>query len=200
MRYPDFFDDLEKIVIKDDLAEVLGAFEEGVVEFGYLDVVKSAGHSCPTVAGAYLMIKEGLKEFSEPKRGEIEAYLKDDVSAGVTGVVGNVISQILGATKDNGFHGLAGRFDRRGLMHFNSNIESSMRLKSQKEGKVVDIYYNPNAIPPSERLSQLMQKVVGQNASKEEQAEFKKLWQKRVCEILNSPSEVVRINSFSKRD
>ena len=76
MNYPEFYDKVEKIVIQDELSDVLGAFEDGVIEFSYLDVVKSAGHSCPTVAGAFLMLKEGLKRFDSPKRGEINAILK----------------------------------------------------------------------------------------------------------------------------
>ena len=55
MSYPSFFDEIESIKVKDPLSNVLGAFEMGEYEFGYVDVVKSAGHSCPTVAGAYLM-------------------------------------------------------------------------------------------------------------------------------------------------
>ncbi|HIP30419.1 MAG TPA: hypothetical protein EYG93_00230, partial [Sulfurospirillum arcachonense] len=63
MIYPKFYDEVETIKITDELSDVLGAFEDGNIEFSYLDVVKSAGHSCPTVAGAFLMLKEGLKRF-----------------------------------------------------------------------------------------------------------------------------------------
>ena len=69
MKYPEFFERVESITLKDPLAEFLGAFEEGIISFSYLDAVKSAGHSCPTIAGAYLMAREGLK-----------ALYKDDYS------------------------------------------------------------------------------------------------------------------------
>ncbi len=55
MTYPEFFKNIETIKLQDDLSLFLGAFEDGIIEFSYLDVVKTAGHSCPTVLGAYLM-------------------------------------------------------------------------------------------------------------------------------------------------
>lgn len=192
MTYPKFFDEIETIKIHDELSQVLGAFDDGLIEFTYLDVVKSAGHSCPTVAGIYLMLKEGLKEFSNPKRGEISAYLPDDVKDGVTGVLSNVIAQITGATDVSGFHGLAGDFDRRGLMHFKTDMHASLRLKD-KSGKIVDISYNPNKIQADSAMNVLMQKVLTHQADKTEALQFKILWQKRVESILKSPSVVLNI-------
>ena len=52
MQHPAFFDKVKPIVLYDALAEFLGAAQAGRVEYGYLDAVKLAGHSCPTVAGA----------------------------------------------------------------------------------------------------------------------------------------------------
>lgn len=186
MKYPKFFDEIETIKINDDLAQVLGAFQDGFIEYSYLDVVKSAGHSCPTIAGAYLMLKEGLKQFENPKRGEIRAFLKEAQEDGITGVISNVIAQITGATCKSGFHGLGGKFDRRNLMHFNADITSSLRL-IDASGKSVDIDYNPNTIPPHSALQGLMQKVMSQQASQSESEEFKKLWQERVEKILKTP-------------
>jgi len=81
VQYPLFFECVESIILKDPLSDVLGAFEEGIVEFTYLDVVKSAGHSCPTVAGAYLMTWKALEALYpdsvpvrlSPPRGEPES-------------------------------------------------------------------------------------------------------------------------------
>jgi len=192
MKYPKFFDEVETIRVTDELSDVLGAFEDGKIEFSYLDVVKSAGHSCPTVAGAFLMLKEGLKRFDNPKRGEINAYLKDDMSEGVTGVISNVIAQVIGATSKSGFHGLAGKYDRRGLMHFNADIESSMRLVD-RSGKVVDIDYDPNGLAPNPKMSPLMQKTLSGQATDKEKQEFKDLWQERVERILRFPEVVITV-------
>jgi len=74
MHYPAFFNDVRKIVLHDPLAEFLGAAEGGVVEYGYIDAVKLAGHSCPTVAGAYLMCLKALARLygeQRPERGAI---------------------------------------------------------------------------------------------------------------------------------
>ena len=59
MQYPNLFNEIETIKLQDDLSDFLGTFENGMVEFSYLDIVKSAGHSCPTVAGAYIMTLVG---------------------------------------------------------------------------------------------------------------------------------------------
>jgi len=193
MKYPKFYDEVEKIKITDELSDILGAFEDGVVEFSYLDVVKSAGHSCPTIAGAFLMLKEGLKYFDTPKRGEINVYLKDAMSEGTTGVISNVIAQVTGATSKSGFHGLSGKYDRRGLMHFNADITSSMRMVD-RSGKVVDIDYDPNGLAPSPKMSPLMQKVLSEKATNEEKVLFKELWQERVERILKFPEVVITIN------
>jgi len=45
MNYPEFFNTIETIKLKDPLSNLLGTFENGLVEFSYLDVVKNAGHS-----------------------------------------------------------------------------------------------------------------------------------------------------------
>ncbi|MBL0703231.1 MAG: hypothetical protein JJV95_04540 [Sulfurospirillum sp.] len=192
MLYPKFYDEVEKIEITDELSEILGAFKDGKIEFSYLDIVKSAGHSCPTVAGAYLMLKDGLKRFNNPKRGELKAYLKDDISEGVTGVISNIISQVIGSTSKSGFHGLAGKYDRRGLMYFNADISSSMRL-IDRDGKVVDIDYDPSKLLPNPKMNPLMQKVLSNGATKEEKKEFQDLWQERVEKILTSPNVVITI-------
>ncbi len=52
-NYRPFFDEIEAIRLYDELAKFLGVNEDGILEFGYPDIVKSAGHSCATVAGAY---------------------------------------------------------------------------------------------------------------------------------------------------
>ncbi len=60
MQTPAFFDAVASIGVADPLAELLGAAEGGRIEYRYLDAVKLAGHSCPTVAGAWLMTRTAL--------------------------------------------------------------------------------------------------------------------------------------------
>jgi len=196
MNYPEFFDTVEKVKLKDNLSLVLGAFSDGIIEFSYKDVVKSAGHSCPTVAGAYLLIKEGLKELYKnevPIRGEIKVSFKEDLEDGVAGVISNVASQITGATTKSGFKGLNGKFARHSLMDFGSNIDSSIKLTRIDTNQSVELLYNPNSIMPHKDMQMLMKKVLTNSANSDEKVLFGQLWQERVEQILINPKEVIKI-------
>ena len=196
MSYPKFFDSVESIKLVDPLSNVLGAFEDGIYEITFLEVVKAAGHSCPTVAGAYLITLEGLKALypdARAVRGEIKVEFRDPMEEGVAGVIGNVVSQITGATEKSGFKGLGGKFARHSLMKFNANINSSIRLTRADNGKSVDVYYDPSSIGGSPKMQMLMQKMMGGMASKEEAKEFGALWQDRVERIMANIPSVIRV-------
>jgi hypothetical protein len=60
MHFPEFFEIAPRITIHDPLAAFLGAAADGIIEYCYADAVKLAGHSCPTVASAYLMTRAAL--------------------------------------------------------------------------------------------------------------------------------------------
>ena len=198
MIYPQFFNKIPTIKLQDDLACFLGAFEDGVIEFSYLDVVKSAGHSCPTVLGAYLMTLKGLEALYEneiPKRGEIIVEFKEAQNLGVAGVIGNVIMNITGATTTNGFKGLAGKYDRNHLMNFEKNIDgASVRFTRLDTQKSVDVFYDASSISAHADMNFLMQKSVQGSATNEEKLEFGKLWQQRVEDISNSVNKVIRVD------
>ena len=196
MNYPKFFDSVESIKLVDPLSNVLGAFEDGLYEITFLEVVKAAGHSCPTVAGAYLITLEGLKalyEDSRAVRGEIKVEFRDPMEEGVAGVISNVVSQITGATEKSGFKGLGGKFARHSLMKFNANINSSIRLTRVDNAKSVDVYYDPSSIGGSPKMQMLMQKMMGGMASKEEAKEFGALWQDRVERIMANIPSVIKV-------
>jgi formylmethanofuran dehydrogenase subunit E len=198
MNYPSFYDTIEKITLQDELSSFLGAFENGIIEFSYLDVVKCAGHSCPTVLGAYLMTLEGLKALYKdelPKRGEIKVEFAQNAKEGVAGVIANVISNITGATSTQGFKGIAGNFDRRHLMFFEAAIEGSVKFTRRDTKQSVEVVYNPSAIEPDINMPTLMQKSIAKTATKEEQEEFGRLWQERVERIALNISSVIAINA-----
>ena len=198
MTYPQFFNKIPTIKLQDELASFLGAFEDGIIEFSYLDIVKSAGHSCPTVLGAYLMTKEGLKALYEnelPKRGQIIVEFKEAQNIGVAGVIGNVIMNITGAATTNGFKGISGKFDRNHLMKFEQDINgASVRFTRVDTQQSVDVFYDASSIKAHEDMNFLMQKSFQGIASKEEKIEFGKLWQQRVEDISNNISEVIKVN------
>lgn len=196
MNYPNFFTTIETITLKDSLSNFLGTFEDGVVEFSYLDIVKSAGHSCPTVAGAYLLLLEGLKALYEnetPKRGEIFISFKEDSMDGVAGVIASVASHITGATESLGFKGINGNFNRTELMKFNDNISSSIKLQRLDTGKTIELNYDPSSIQGDPNIQILMKKIMQNNATIDEKKEFGELWQKRVENIFLNISKVITI-------
>lgn len=197
MTYPDFFNTIETIKLQDGLANFLGTFENGLVEFSYLDIVKSAGHSCPTVTGAYLMALEGLKALYPngeiPQRGDIYVSFKEDSNDGVAGVIANVLTQITGATELSGFKGIGGNFARHDLMSFNADINSSIKLQRLDNGNSVEVIYNPSSIKGDPLQQQLMQKIMQGVATSEEKISFGILWQQRVENIFANISKVITI-------
>lgn len=196
MNYPKFFDTVESIKVVDPLSNVLGAFEGGVYEITFLEVVKAAGHSCPTVAGAYITTLVGLKALypdSPAIRGEIKVEFKESLEDGVAGVISNVISQITGATDKSGFKGLGGKFARHSLMKFDAKISSSVKFTRVDNGKSVDVYYDPSLVGGSPKMQPLMQKMMGGMANKEEMKEFGELWQDRVKRIFDNIPAVVKV-------
>lgn len=195
-NYPPFFDSIETIKLKDELSAFLGTSKDGIVEFSYLDIVKTAGHSCPTVAGAYIMTLVALKELYKdevPKRGEISISFKEDSKEGVTGVIANVMTQITGATESLGFKGLNGKFKRNGLIDFNDSISSSVKFRRIDNNKDIELIYNPSSIQGSQEIPVLMEKMIKGIATKEEKENFGIVWQQRVEKIFNNIENVIKI-------
>jgi|LGVD01.1.fsa_nt_gb hypothetical protein len=187
MMYPEYYNKVKTITMFDPLSEVLGSFNKGIITFNYLQIVQSAGHSCPTVGGAYLMTYKALEALygkEMPVRGNIKVEFKENIKEGVAGVIANVISNITGATMITGFKGLNGKYVRHGLMDFDSNINSSARFTRMDNNKSVDVFYYPSSIPASPNMQPLMQKVLMGTAGEEEKKEFGELWQQRVKAII----------------
>jgi hypothetical protein len=175
------------LVLQDPLAELLGAAEGGVIEYRYEDAVKLAGHSCPTVAGAWLMARHGLAALYPeglPERGGIRVELRAAQDAGTAGVVGSVLGLITGAAGEGGFKGIAGRFERRGLLSFGAPIEGEARFTRSDTGRSVEASFNGDAVPARPETRVLLQRALGPDASPEERAAFAAAWQERVARIL----------------
>lgn len=187
MRFPSFFQDIPLLTLRDPLAALLGAADDGLMDYRYADAVKLAGHSCPTVAGAWLMASRGLAAlYGEelPERGSIRVDFKAARDAGTTGVVGNVVGLITGAAGDEGFKGLGGKQSRRDLLRFGTGIDAVLRLTRLDTGTIALLDYRPEAVPPAPEMATLMARVVGGVADAWEQMEFARLWQDRVRRML----------------
>ena len=189
MKYPAFFDKVQSIQLQDPLSGFLGAFEEGKLQIEYIDCVKLAGHSCPTVAGAYLMALKGLEALYEdqlPQRGSIHVSMNASEADGVTGVICNVISFIAGAGGTGGFKGLNGKLSRNDLVSYNVAMEGEVKLTRTDTSQSVTLSYNPSMIGADPMMQPLMGKAMQGLASDEEKKEFGRLWQARVEKILLS--------------
>lgn len=187
MKTPDFFDRAPTITLYDPLAEFLGSCEGGEATYTYADAAKLAGHSCPTVAGAYLMTLKALKALYGdrlPVRGDIRVELEAQAGEGTAGVTAQIMTLITGAAGEGGFKGIAGRFERRGRLFFGCAIGAQARLTRLDNAQSVTVDYSPGFIPASPRQSVLMPAVLSGAASAEEKAEFARLWQARVAAIL----------------
>ncbi|MGM0533570.1 MAG: FmdE family protein [Campylobacterota bacterium] len=199
MHYPEFFDAVETITFKDELSGLLGSFEDERIEFSYLDVVKAAGHSCPTTAGAYLLVQRAVEELyigdRLPVRGEITVELANRADEGVTGVMANVFTQLTGAAGDVGFPGLTKRFKRTGLLEFDKKIKGEVKFTRTDSNRSVELKYDPYVLPSNPKVIELMIEVESNRASKEEKKEFQKLWQQRVKTIFDNADKVISLVS-----
>ena len=187
MTYPAFFDEVTTITLHDPLAEILGAATGGLIKYGYADAVKLAGHSCPTVAGAYLMTLKtlgGLYPGDIAKRGGIRVEFSAAQADGVTGVTAAVASLLTGAAGEGGFKGLAGSFSRQNLLQFAAANNAGLLFTRLDSGASVSVAYHPEAVPAPPELQALMPKLLSGEASPAEKIEFGRLWQMRVKRIL----------------
>jgi len=187
MHFPDFFEAVPRIMVRDPLARFLGAADDGIIEYRYADAVKLAGHSCPTVAAAYLMTRAALGALyaaTLPERGGIRVELRDDRLEGVTGVVANVASLLTGATHDTGFKGIGGRFDRRRLLFFGVDIPGQMRFTRTDDGMTVNVSARLDRVPADPRIPLLLPRCLAGAATTAESTLFQSLWQDRVRTLL----------------
>jgi len=187
MNYPNFYTQVPAIKLYDPLSAFLGAFDDGELTISYLECVKLAGHSCPTVAGAYLMASKGLEALygsDTPKRGNIKVDMNKAETDGVTGVIGTIIAFIVGASGDGGFKGIQGNFSRNNLLAYGVEMTGEVKLTRLDTQQSITLSYNPSSILPDSMMQPLMGKSLQGMASNEEKKQFGELWQQRVEKIL----------------
>lgn len=191
MVYPEFYNEVEHIILKDELSKFLGSSEEGIIDISYLDIVKMAGHSCVLVSGSYLMALKGLQELfgtELPRRGEIKVELRESLNDGNTGVSAQVLSNITGATTDTGFNGINGKYNRRGLLFYGADIQSNVRFTRLDTNNSVEVSYMPmKVVKPGD----IMQSALGPGATEESKRDFPKQWQEMVKTIFDNADKVI---------
>ncbi|HGO6992591.1 TPA: FmdE family protein [Neisseria meningitidis] len=194
-RLPEFFDRAPTLTVQDPLAAFLGAAQDGILTYRYADAVRLCGHSCPTVAGAYLMVIKGLKAlYGEelPERGGIEAAMQGTRDEGTVGVTASVVQLLTGAAPETGFGGIRiqGRFARRNLLSFGAGeINGTLALRRRDTGKTVAVSLNAALKPFAPQMRDIMPKAVSGSASTDELKHFGQLWQARVKAFLTESAD-----------
>ncbi len=185
------------ISLREPLAETLGVLDEtgAVLDYNFTDVVKMAGHACPTVSAAYLCCQlalEKLYDGSIPVRGEIAVTVYGEPDEGVYGVMAQVFSLVTGAATATGFRGLGPKFKRKDLLRFNPKKldpeAMCFEFRRLDTGQAVLVRFYPQRIPfPEEKakqLSRLLQPVAWEAASEQEIKQFQELWMEKVEHML----------------
>jgi hypothetical protein len=187
MNLHHFFDQVPRLRMQDPLARLLGGVEDGILDYGYADAVKLAGHSCPTVAAAYWLTwlaMETLYPDGLPQRGGVRVELREDARAGSTGVVAAVIQMLTGAAGSTGFKGILGRFGRAGLIRHSPDLLLNVRYTRVDTREAVDAASDLALVPPDPALQPLLERCVQGKGSREDESRLAELWQERVRHLL----------------
>ena len=198
--YPAFYDDAPTLIMFDPLAAFLGASGDGLITYRYVDAVRLAGHSCPTVAGAYVLTLHALRRLygdAPPVRGEIEVHLRGQIGDGVTGVIARIMSLLTGAAQQDGFKGIGGRFSRRNLLAFGANIDGPIGFRRRDTGAGVLASLDTTAVPSDPAMSGIISQVLAGTADTSDQARFRELWQDRVQRLMIEHAENPRLITLS---
>jgi hypothetical protein len=187
MKLPAFFSEIAPIVLRDPLAELLGAAEGGLLEYRFADAVKLAGHSCPTVAGAWLTTVRALRALygdEIPVRGQIAVALPEAQDSGVAGVIASVAGLLTGAAGEGGFKGLAGQYGRRQLLRFGVAGIGGLAFRRLDTKQGVECTLRLDGVPADPQLGQLLPGILQGSADAAQKGLFGELWQARVKRIL----------------
>ena len=204
MKIPEFFERAPVITMRDPLADFLGAADGGLLDYRYIDAVRLAGHSCPTVAGAYLMARAALRALypdGPAERGGVEVLIPGPESEGVNGVIGQVFTLITGAAGANGFHGIAGRYTRLSLLRFSDFGEhAAVRVRRRDTGASVTVELDLSRIPAPANLRALLGGALDPAATAEQRAAFARAWQERVQRLLEhaDDADVIRLTRLDR--
>ncbi|WP_336328630.1 hypothetical protein [Halovenus sp. HT40] len=189
--------DVEPIRIRDPVAEALAVLEPGdpfVVT--YQDVVKAAGHSCPTASGAYRITQLGLDALYPddlPVRSEVEVLAAGPRDDATYGIMGRLISIVTGAAQEDGFGGLAGGLgNRQNMLTFDAfapdSADPTFRFRRTDTDKTVEVTYHVGDVPDGGPALGNLQQIIDGTASEEDRELFAEAWHGRVRAVLSDDS------------
>jgi hypothetical protein len=189
--------DAEPIRIRDPVAEALAVLEPGEpFVITYSDVVKAAGHSCPTASGAYRIAQLGLGAlYSDglPVRSEVEVLVPESRDDATYGVMGRLISYVTGAAQEDGFSGFGdGYGDRQNLLTFDGfetdSAAPTFRFRRTDTGKIVEVIYHVSDVPDGGPALGNLQGIIDGTASEDDRELFAEAWHGRVRAVLSKDS------------
>lgn len=198
--FADALERVEPVRLSEPLAQTLGAFDgdAAVVEYSYVDVVKLAGHACPTTAAAFECCRAALARLypdEMPVRGNIEVTVYGEPDDGVYGVIGQVFGLITGAAPETGFKGLATFYRRKDLLKYEAAKPDAtgmtFQFRRKDNGRTVRCRIDPDRLPerpPEEasRIGGLLKRVLWEAANKEDIEDFRDLWRRGVTAVFES--------------
>lgn len=183
--------DIAPIRLTDPVAEALGVLDPGdPFVITYHDLVKAAGHSCPTASGAYRIAQLGLDALypdSFPVRSEIAVTVPGPRDDPQYGVISRLLSYITGAAAEDGFAGLAGGYGgRNGLLHFDEwETEGvSARFERTDTEEAVEVTYHVGDVPSAGPVAGILPSILDGSASAEDRERFAEVWHGRVRTVL----------------
>lgn len=185
--------DVDPIRLRDPLAERLGILGNGErFGFAYADLVRAAGHSCPTAAGAFRIARIGLDALypdDNPVRGDVAVVVGGPRTETAFGVTGRLLSLVTGAAGEDGFGGLPGGFGaRRGLLRYESLAGSGVRVRLGRDDAEtgVEVTYDVEAVPGLGQAKRHLPAVVDGSADDGAVTAFRDAWHRRVDDVLES--------------
>jgi hypothetical protein len=184
--------DVDPIRIRDPVAEALAVLESGdPFEIHYRDVVKAAGHSCPTAAGAFRIAQSGLDALYPeelPVRSDVEVVAGGPPDDAAYGVTARLLSYITGAAGEDGFGGLAGGYGgRKNMLSYGDFGDSDVTFAFRRTdtGDAVEVAYHVGDVPDLGPEGQYLRGIIDGTESDEERAAFKRAWHNRVQAVLD---------------
>ena len=132
-----------------------------------------------------------------PQRGMVRVFFPEENTAGTTGAQAAIVTLVTGARGDDGFKGIAGRFDRRNLLFFDTPLTGGIGFQRKDNDRRVIAAFDSSIVPPQPKMRLLLQKWAENMATEDETAEFGRLWQERVRAILLDHAddpELVRVS------
>lgn len=201
MNFPDFYQLAPTVRTYDSFAAMLGAARDGVLEYHYADAVRLAGHSCPTVAGAFLMGRAALSALYPDRlaeRGNIAVRMPAPEDEGTTGVIAQILTLLTGAASDNGFQGLSGRFRRKGLLTFATQHDGDAFIFKRIDNNAsVAVTLDVTWVPADPAQGERMMAILQDCADDAQQTAFAEAWQERVRRLLLEFADDPRVINVS---